>query len=350
MKLFATIIYTLAMATAVSTFAADLQTNNSLTVKDPKFDALVSSDAPIVKVAGGFGFTEGVTWVSQGKDSFLLFSDIPANVIYRYTPDNKVTVFREKTGYQKADIWRVGMLFNNGKAENDPAFEKFNMIGSNGLALDQQGRLVIAAWAGRTIDRIEKNGRRTVLADRYQGNRFGGPNDVVVRKDGTIYFTDGFGSLQQGAKDSAKEIDINAIYMLRDGRVQRVVEDLPLVNGLVFSPDEKFLYANGSTGKYIRRYVVAQDGSLSNSEMFFDMSDEKAVGNTDGMKVDVKGNIWAAGPGGVWMISPEGQALGVIHFPEITANLVFGDADKKTLYVAARTSIYKVRVNVAGLP
>ncbi len=350
MKLFVTLVSTLAIATAANTFAADLQIKDASTVKDSEFDALVSRDAPIVKVAGGFGFTEGVTWVSQGTQSHLLFSDIPANVIYRYTADGNVTVFREKTGYQKADVWRVGMLFNNGKAESDPAFEKFNMIGSNGLALDQQGRLVIAAWAGRTIDRIEKDGSRTVLADRYQGKRFGGPNDVVVRKDGAIYFTDGFGGLLQGARDPAKEIDINAIYMIRDGRVERVVDDLPLVNGLVFSPDEKFLYANGSTGKYIRRYAVAPDGSLSGSQMFFDMSAEKGVGNTDGMKVDVKGNVWAAGPGGVWVISPQGKALGVIHFPEITANLVFGDADKKTLYVAARTSIYKVRVNVAGLP
>ena len=158
MKHFATIISTLVMATAVSTFAAGLQVKDAFTVKDQEFDAVVSRDAPIVKVAGGFGFTEGVTWVSQAAQSYLLFSDIPANVIYRYTPDGSVAVFREKTGYQKADVWRAGMLFNNGKAENDPAFEKFNMIGSNGLALDQQGRLVIAGWAGRTIDRIEKDG------------------------------------------------------------------------------------------------------------------------------------------------------------------------------------------------
>lgn len=350
MRLLTTIISTLAVATAVSTFAADLHVKDSSTVKDPEFDAVVSPDAPIVKVAGGFGFTEGVTWVSQGKQSHLLFSDIPANVIYRYTPDGDVTVFREKTGYQKADVWRAGMPFKNGKPQNDPAFEKFNMIGSNGMALDQQGRLVIATWAGRTIDRIDKNGRRTVLADRYQGQRFGGPNDVVVRKDGTIYFTDTFGGLLQGAKDPAKEIDVNAIYMIRDGRVQRVVDDIPFTNGLAFSPDEKFFYANGSFKNYIRRYVVAQDGSLSDSQMFFDFSGENAAGITDGMKVDVRGNIWTTGPGGVWVISPAGKALGVIHLPEVTANLVFGDTDKKSLYVAARTSIYKIRVNVAGMP
>ncbi|GKT19078.1 SMP-30/gluconolactonase/LRE family protein [Acidovorax sp. SUPP2522] len=350
MNFFNTVIATLALATAVGAFAADSRVQDASTVKDPAFTALVSPNAPIIKVAGGFGFTEGVTWVQKGKQGYLLFSDIPANVIHRYTPDGKVTVFREKTGYQKADVWRAGMPFNNGKPQDDPAFEKFNMIGSNGMALDPQGRLVIATWAGRTIDRVEHNGQRTVLADRYQGKRFGGPNDVVVRKDGTIYFTDTYGGLLQGDKDPAKEIELNAVYMLRNGRVQRVVDDIPNTNGLAFSPDGTFLYANGSRDRFIRRYAVAQDGSLSASTMFIDLRGEKSKGITDGMKVDSKGNLWTTGPGGIWAISPEGKALGVIYLPEDTTNLVFGDEDRKTLYVSAKTSIYKVRVNVAGLP
>ncbi|MBI2515828.1 MAG: SMP-30/gluconolactonase/LRE family protein [Opitutae bacterium] len=316
----------------------------------PALDALISPDATIELVATGFGFTEGVTWVQQGANGCLLFSDIPANVIYRWSPGGKVEIYLEKSGYLKPDLWRVGMEFTNGKPPDDPGFEKFNMCGSDGLALDRQGRLVIATWAGRSIVRIEQDGRRTVLADRYQGRRFGGPNDVVVCKDGSIYFTDTFGGLLKMEKDPSKEIDVNAIYMIRDGRVTRVADDIANTNGLAFSPDERFLYANGSIDRFIRRYRVQADGTLTDSTLFIDLHSEKEAGITDGMKVDALGNLWTSGPGGVWVISPAGKPLGVISLPEEATNLVFGDADRKTLYISAKTSIYKIRVHVAGLP
>jgi len=168
---------------------------------DPGLDALVSPDAKLELVKSGFGFTEGALWVQNGKSGYLLFSDIPANVIYKWTPDGKVSVYLDHSGYTGQDIWRVGFIQTNGKDRNDPLFEEFPMIGSNGLALDRQGRLIIATWAGRSIDRIEKNGERTVLADRYEGKRFNGTNDVIVKKDGSIYFTDGFGGLRLREKD-----------------------------------------------------------------------------------------------------------------------------------------------------
>lgn len=316
--------------------------------KDASFSNLVSSDAELQCIATGFGFTEGVTWVQDGSTGHLLFSDIPANVIYRWTPDGKTSVHLEKSGYQKPDVWRVGMQFTNGKAETDPAFEKFNMFGSNGLTLDRQGRLVIATWAGRSIDRVEADGKRVVLADRYWGKRFGGPNDVVVRKDDSIYFTDTFGGMLKGDQDPTKELAENAIYMIRDGKVTRVVDDIVNTNGLAFSPDEKVLYANGSIDNYIRRYDVSPDGMLTNSRMFIDLRQEKEPGITDGMKVDELGNLWTTAPGGVWVISPEGVPLGCIKLPESGSNLVFGDSDKKSLYVSANTSIYKIRTKVAG--
>jgi gluconolactonase len=223
------------------------------------------------------------------------------------------------------------------------------MIGSNGLALDRQGRLLIATWTGRSIDRIEKDGKRTIVADRYEGKRFGGTNDLVVKKDGAIYFTDGFGGLRGRDQDPKKELDFAGIFMWKDGKVTLAIKDIATPNGLSFSPDEKYLYANGSQNKYVRRYDVQPDDTLTNSQMFIDMSSDKAGGITDGMKVDIKGNVWESGPRGIWIMSPDGKHLGTILTPEFVANLCFGDRDNKTLYIAARTGVYKIRVNIPGI-
>jgi gluconolactonase len=255
-----------------------------------------------------------------------------------------------RSGYTKPDIWRVGFEQTNGKDASDPLFEKFFMIGSNGLALDREGRLVIATWAGRSIDRIEKNGKRTVLAERFDGKQFNGPNDVIVKKNGTIYFTDTYGGLRQREKDPRKGLDSQGVYMIRDGKVRLVIDDIPNPNGLALSPDEKYLYANGSRDKYVRRYRVLPDDTVTDSQMFIDISGDKTPGITDGLKVDVKGNVWESAAGGVWIISPEGRHLGTILTPELVANVEFGDPDHKTLYIAARTGIYRIRVNVEGIP
>lgn len=328
------------------------QNNIGITIdkRDATLDLLISPNATIDTVASGFGFTEGVTWIQEGTKGYLLFSDIPANVIYRWSPNGKVEVYLEKTGYQHPDIWRVGMPLTNGKSQSDPKFERFNLSGSNGMTLDNQGNLLIATWAGRSIVRVETNGLRTVIADRYEGEKFNGPNDLIVSKNGAIYFTDTFGGLVKEGEDPLKEVDANAIYMIQHDKITRVVDDIKNVNGLAFSPDQKILYANGSTDRFIRRYDVQKDGTLTNSTLLIDLSRECASGITDGMKVDSLGNIWASGPGGIWVINPQGEVLGVITLPEDVTNLVFGDADKKTLYISAHTSIYKIRVLVAGLP
>src|ERR1043166_632236 len=175
---------------------------------DPALDALVSPDAKSELVKSGFGFTEGALWVQKGKNGYLLFSDIPANVIYKWTPDGKVSVYLDHSGYTGQDVWRVGFIQTNGKDRSDPLFEEFPMIGSNGLALDRQGRLIIATWAGRSIDRIEKNGKRTILADRYEGKRFGGTNDVVVKKGRIDLFHGRVWWLASQGKRSAKGIGL----------------------------------------------------------------------------------------------------------------------------------------------
>jgi len=315
---------------------------------DPALDALVSPEAKLELVKGGFGFTEGIVWVEKGR--YLLFSDIPANVIYKLTPKGEASIYMQRSGYTKPDIWRVGFEQTNGKDPNDPAFEKFYMIGSNGLALDRQGRLVIATWAGRSIDRIEKDGKRTVLADKYEGKQFNGPNDLIVKKNGTIYFTDTFGGLRLREKDPRKGLEVQGVYMIKGGKVTRIIDDIANPNGLALSPDQKVLYANGSRDKYVRRYRVLPDDTVTDSQMFIDISGDKTPGITDGLKVDVDGNVWETAAGGVWIVSPEGKHLGTILTPELAANVEFGDPDHKTLYIAARTSIYRIRVNIAGIP
>ncbi|HJY76065.1 MAG TPA: SMP-30/gluconolactonase/LRE family protein, partial [Burkholderiales bacterium] len=264
---------------------------------DPALDALVSRDAKLELVKGGFGFTEGIVWVEKGR--YLLFSDIPANVIYKLTPKGEASIYMQRSGYAKPDIWRVGFEQTNGKDPADPLFEKFYMIGSNGLALDRQGRLIIATWAGRSIDRIEKDGKRTVLANQYEGKQFNGPNDVIVKKNGTIYFTDTWGGLRLREKDPRKGLEYQGVYMIKDGRTRLVISDIPNPNGLALSPDEKYLYANGSRDKYVRRYRVMPDDTVTDSQMFIDISGDKTPGITDGLKVDVKGNVWETAAGGV---------------------------------------------------
>jgi gluconolactonase len=332
-------------AFSVSSLRAQVPGDKPAVVRlDPALDALVSSDAKLELVKNDFGFTEGVVWVDEGKTGYLLLSDMYANVIYKVTPEGKVSLYLDHSGYTGYDIWRVGMP----QPDRDRK-DVFFMIGSNGLALDRQGRLLIATWTGRSIDRIEKKGKRTIVADRYEGKRFGGTNDLVVKKDGAIYFTDGFGGLRGRDKDTSRELDFAGIFMWKDGKVILAIKDIAIPNGLAFSPDEKILYANGSQNRYVRRYDVQPDDTLTNSQMLVDMNSDPAPGITDGMKVDTKGNIYESGPGGIWILSPEGKHLGTIRTPEFVANVAFGDSDNKTLYVAARTSVYKIRVNTPGI-
>src|SRR5229473_7044130 len=199
---------------------------------DPALDMLISPDAELQKVKGGFGFTEGITCVQKGNSSYVLFSDMWTNQIYKVTPEGQTSLYLDHSGYTGFDIFRVGMA-SPGQGPNE---DKWYQIGSNGLALDREGRLLIATWTGRSIDRIEKNGKRTTLADRYEGKRFGGTNDLVVKKDGAIYFTDGFGGLRGRDKDPQKELDFAGIFMWKDGKVSLAIKDIATPNGLAFSP------------------------------------------------------------------------------------------------------------------
>ena len=299
--------------------------------KDPALDEILTPGTKIEKLAGGFLFTEGPVWVRDG--SYLLFSDPNNNLIYRWTPDGQVFVYRTKSGYTGMDIGEYGQP------------------GSNGLTLDKEGRLTINEHGNRRVTRLEKNGQLTVLADRYEGKRLNSPNDLVYRSDGALYFTDPPFGLPKYFEDPRKELPYSGVYRVFQGKVQLLTTELSGPNGLVFSPDEKYFYVDNwdEKRKIIMRYELNPDGTLSNGQVFFDMTSAPGEDALDGMKIDQKGNLYVSGPGGLWIISPEGKHLGTIIGPEHPHNMAWGDEDGKTLYLCARTGLYRIRLNIPGI-
>lgn len=297
---------------------------------DPAIDQIVPASPAIQKLAEGLVFTEGPVWIRQG---YLLFSDVPSNVIYKWTGDSKVEVFRKASGY-------------NGTDAPAGAF-----IGSNGLTLDRQGRLIICEHGNGRVTRLEKDGKLTVLAGKYEGKRLNSPNDAVYKKDGALYFTDPpYGFVKQD-EDPKKELKFNGVYRLAGGKLQLLYRELTRPNGLAFSPDEKYLYvANSDPQRKIwMRFEVTSAGGLANGKVFYDVTNQTADGLPDGMKIDQKGNLYCTGPGGVWIFSPAGKHLGTIQPPETPANLAWGDADGKTLYITARKGLYRIMLQIPGI-
>ncbi len=289
--------------------------------------------AKIEKLADGFVFTEGPVW---HPDGYLLFSDPNQNVIYKYdTKLGNIGVYITKSGYTGTDIGEYGQP------------------GSNGLAIDNEGRLVVCQHGNHAILRHEKKGPQTVLSNSYQGKRLNSPNDLVIKSDDAIYFTDPPYGLPQAFNDKRKELNHSGVYRIKNGTTELLATDLKGPNGIAFSPDEKFLYVSNwditdiHHTKTIWRYEVKPDGTLQNGKEFFNMNqtdDEEAL---DGLKVDTKGNIFASAPGGVWIISPEGKYLGKIIGPERPANMAWGE-DGKTLYLTAHTGLYKIKTINGG--
>ena len=308
-------------------------------VLDPALDAVMSRNARIERLKTDyFGIAEGTVWVRAGQTGYLLFSDIAANVVYKWTPDGALSVFLERAGYTGTDTANVGNIAFNGRL-NVATF------GSNGLALDSEGRLILCAQGDRAIVRMEKDGTRTILADRYQGMRLNGPNDLALKSDGSVYFTDPGSGLRGGRASQLRELTFNGVFRAKNGQVQLVDREPQgsSPNGLAFSPDEKYLYVNG--GGKLTRYEVQPDGSVANGRLFIDLTTANLTGGTDGMKVDPDGNVFTTGPGGVWVITPSGKPIGRIELPEgRLTNLAFGDADGKTLYIVTQPSLYRVRL------
>jgi gluconolactonase len=317
---------------------------------DPALDDIISTDAKLETLGEHFGLTEGPVWVQEGRSGYLLFSDCAANVIYKWAPNAPLSVFLEKSGYTGTDVSNVGDQTVSGRLA-------ILLIGSNGLALDAQGRLIITAMTDRNVTRLEKDGTRTVLADRYQGKRFSGPNDLAIKSDGSVYFTDSVFGMRGGAKSPARELPYEGVFRIKDGVVTLLLTDeqnpAEFPNGIVFSPDEKYLYLTAGFGKTLR-WEVQPDGTIRNGKLFI------PAGN-DGMKVDKRGNLYAVnavGPGEVWITSPEGKHLGTLELPQVTGepkpricatNLAFGDEDYKTLYITSCTHLFRVRLKAEGI-
>ncbi len=302
-----------------------------VTRKDSRLDEILAPAAKLEKLAEGFMFTEGPVWVPDGE-GYLLFSDPNNNVIYRMTRDGEVGIYLAKSGYTGADV------------------AEYRQPGSNGLALDEQGRLTICQHGNRRVARIEKNGLTTVLADRFGGKRLNSPNDLVYRTDGTLFFTDPPFGLPRFQDDPRREQPHFGVYAVRNGIVSLVAKDFTGPNGLAFSPDEKFLYVGNwdETNKVVFRYPVHPDATLGDGKLFFDMTSAPGEDAIDGIKVDQRGNVYVSGPGGLWILSPEGQHLGTLRGPEHPHNMAWGDSDGKSLYLAAQTGIYRLRMKVAG--
>ena len=334
-----TVLVVVLTALALTAMCQDIQR------LDPALDHIVGPGAKLERVATGFDkWTEGPVWT---RESTLLFAEIPANNIIQWIPGKGASVFMHPSGYKGSEPF----------AGPEP--------GSNGMTLDADGRVSVAGHAGRTVWRMElldSKAQITVLADSYQGKKLNSPNDLVYRSDGSLYFTDPpYGLPTQGDNDPQKELQVNGVYRIPGARqhkpgappdrdkLQLVIHDLARPNGLAFSPDEKFLYVAESGTRVWLRYRVQPDGSVTDGIVFLDASNDPADGGPDGLRVDHEGNIYGSGPGGVWIISPEGKHIGTIKVPERVSNVAWGDQDGKTLYITASTSLYRIKLKVAGV-
>lgn len=301
--------------------------------KDPRIDRLVPTGAVLEKLADGFDWSEGPVWDRPG--GFLLFSDVPLNKVYRWKPGEKPTVFLSPSGY-------TGQVPRGGEP------------GSNGLTRDASGRLILCQHGDRRVARLADDGKSFVsLADRYEGKRFNSPNDAVVHSNGDVYFTDPPYGLLGKNDDKAKEIPFNGVYRIgKDGAVTLLTKEMTYPNGIAFSPDEKTLYvANSDPDMAIwKAFPVKDDGTLGPGRVLADVTSlvkEGKKGLPDGMKVDENGNLFATGPGGVLVLTPDGTHLGTIQTGEATGNCAWGD-DGSSLYIMADMYLARIRLSTRG--
>jgi gluconolactonase len=313
---------------------ANVVTPNVTVVRlDARFDALIPPNTMVEKIADGFAWVEGPVW--NRKENYLLFSDVINNTIFKWQAGNSTSVFLKPSGY-------TGTTPFTGK---EP--------GSNGLAFDSDGRLVMCEHGDRRISRLEVDGRKTMLVDRYQGKRLNSPNDLLFRPNGDLYFTDPPFGLPKAFDDPQKELDFCGVYRRSsNGALTLMTKDLKAPNGIAFAPDGKTVYISNAdpTNAIWLAYDVKEDGAFTNGRTFFNatMQAKTKKGLPDGMKIDQDGNLFAAGPGAIYVIAPDGTHLGSFDTGMATANCAWGN-DGSTLYIAAHTALFRVRTNTKGL-
>ncbi len=286
----------------------------------PEFEQIVSPGAKLEELGTGYRPAEGPVWVASG--GYLLFSDIRGDTIYKWKSGEGVTTFRNPSGK------------------------------SNGNALDKQGRLVTCEHLNRRISRTEPDGTIVTLASHYNGKRLNSPNDIIVKADGSIYFTDPpYGLIIEGWQDR-QELDYCGVFRLSpDGKTLiLLIDDFVRPNGLTFSPDESLLYINDTERCHIRVFDVTTDGTISNGRLFAEVGGDAQAGRPDGLKVDRTGNVYCTGAGGIWVFNPAGQHLGTISIPMKAANFAWGEQDWQTLFVACHGGVYSLRLNSPGIP
>lgn len=318
---------------SVTTFAQDnppYPTLGRVVREDPQLDQLIPKDAKIEVLATGFEWTEGPLWIKDG--GYLLFSDIPNNAIMKWKAGEGIREFMKPAGYTGVATYG-----------DEP--------GSNGLTLDKQGRLIICEHGDRRISRMDWNGGKQTLADNYMGKRFNSPNDAVVKSNGDVYFTDPPYGLPKKQDDPQRELDFFGVFRWStDGKLTLLTKEMTRPNGVAFSPDEKTLYVAQSDNVAIwKAFPVNADGTLGKSRIFYDASAamNKMPGSPDGMKVDKQGNIFATGPGGIYIFTPTGKLLGRIETGVPTANCAWGD-DGSVLYITADMYLCRIKTNTIG--
>lgn len=285
---------------------------------DPDLINILSEGTRLERLVSRVGPLEGPVWAS----GHLFFSDMRSHVIYEWDPVSGLSLFL-KTGFLRT--------------------------GPNGLALDKDGRLTICEHGNRRVSRLEKDGSLTILAEFYHGKRLNSPNDLVYRSDGLLYFTDPPFGLKGTYADPQKDLAFSGIFLLSNGTLQLLTDELNGPNGLTFSPDEKYLYIGNDNqhDAVIHRYEVESNGSLSKGEQFFNARSAGAT-SLDGMKSDLHGNLYVTASSGVIFISPSGKHLGTLQVPEETTNIAWGDHDRKGLYITGAKSLYRIRLNTRG--
>jgi len=298
---------------------------------DPAFDKLVPPDAKLEKLAEGLVWSEGPVWIRDG--GYLVFSDVPKNTAFKWKEGEGISVFLKPSGY------------SGSTARGDEP-------GSNGLTVDSQGRLVLCQHGDRRVARLEKDRTQTTLADKYLGKRLNSPNDLVYKSNGDLYFTDPPYGLKGENQDPKKELPYNGVYRLsKNGELTLLTSELTYPNGIALSPDEQTLYVAVSDPKQAiwMAYDVQPDGTIANGRVFFDATSRVKEGNgvPDGMKVDKAGNIFATGPGGVFVFTPAGKLLGIIDTGQPTANCAWGD-DGSTLYIMANHYLSRIKTSTVG--
>ena len=306
---------------------------------DPALDAILPSDAKVETLLERDWIFDGPTWVSDGGSGHLIFSDVPGNAVDRLNPDGTTSVLL-------SNIFAGGDPSRAYQSLGLEGQKKFRMPGADGTTLDRRGRIVYCAYSDGRIVRLEADGRRTVLASRFAGRRLNAPNDLVYSSDGALYFTDSRAATKHG---DAEGVPHEGVYVLRAGKVMLLSKGIDHPNGLAFSPDEKYLYVTNTRRRNILRFRV-RAGGITNETTFVDMSGDERTGAPDGIKVDTAGNVYAAGPGGVWVISPAGKHLGTIRTAAKITNLAFGGRGLRNLYMTAFGALYRIRLRVARVP